>query len=405
MLERREDDGSVAGYHSSTVLMLFALRALGYERQHREIRRALSALRRTYYTDETKRFYHQQTCDGHVWNTALAANALLGAGVKPEHPAIKGSVHYLLEKQHSRSGDWLRNNPVEPGGWGFSSNNTRHPDVDDTVAVLDVLAVCQNHGVKIGQPLQKGIRWLLGMQNDDGGWSAFDRNCNKQWMEKLPANDMERTIVDPSTADITGRVVDFLIRNQVVSPGSRVIHKAIRWLQENQEADGSWYGRWGTTYIYGTWCVLKGLCTAGVSSGDAALQRSKDWLLQIQRGDGGFGESCESALAGTFIPLHISLPSQTSWGLDALLHLYDVEKAPLEKHRLARACQRAARYLLNSGENGVWSEDMPTGTGFPGSLHIRYHIYPRVWPLAALAHYNRTFNQFDGYSHANLERR
>lgn len=384
MLDKREEDGTAAGYHSSTFLVIFALRALGYDQSHPEVQQMLQSLRRSLYVDPETKYCHQQTCDAHVWNTALAVKALLTSGTAPQSQPVRKAIQYLVSKQHFTAGEWVMKNPSQPGGWAFSSNNTTHPDMDDTVACLEAMFPLR---VEYESSWWKGLNWLIGMQNQDGGWSAFEKDCNKRWLEWMPANDMKRAMYDPSTPDITGRVVEFLLRHQVLPLDDTKIHRAIHWLRKHQETDGSWFGRWGTTYIYGTWCVVKALVAAEISSQDQMLQRAKEWLLRIQRTDGGFGESCQSDLQGRFVPLGEGLPTQTAWGLDTLLYLFEVEESHHERFRLSRACQKAANWLLKNADDGTWHEEMPTGSAFPGALHIRYHIYPKVWPLIALNHY------------------
>ncbi|KPV45671.1 hypothetical protein AN477_01820 [Alicyclobacillus ferrooxydans] len=384
VLERRESDGTVAGYHSSTLLVIFALRAFGYGVDHPDIQNMIHALRRALYLEQETGYCHQQTCDAHIWNTALAVNAISATGVRLQTKAVERAIQYLASKQQRNVGEWFLKNPRQPGGWAFSSNNTIHPDIDDTVACLEALYPYREQFEK---SWWIGVNWLLGMQNNDGGWSAFDKNCNRRWLEWIPANDMKRTMCDPSTPDITGRVVEFLIRNHVLPLDDRKIVRALRWIHKHQESDGSWFGRWGTTYIYGTWCAVKALVAAEVASSDHSLSRAKEWLFTIQHLDGSFGESCQSDIQGRFVPVSFGLPSQTAWGLDSLLYLFECEEMAREKEKIWLACEKAVGWLLAHFNGQTWTEDLPTGSAFPGALHIRYHIYPKVWPLIALSHY------------------
>lgn len=383
VLERREADGTVAGYHSSTLLVIFTLRAFGYEENHPDIQNMIHAMRKSLYVSEEAGYGHQQTCDAHVWNTALAVKAIL-ATEELQPIAVENAVCYLASKQQRNFGEWFLKNPRQPGGWAFSSNNTIHPDIDDTVACLEAL---YPYRMQFEKSWWLGVNWLLGMQNKDGGWSAFDKNCNKRWLEWIPANDMKRTMCDPSTPDISGRVVEFLILHHILPIQDQKILRALRWIRKHQESDGSWFGRWGTTYIYGTWCAVKALVAAEVSSCDDSLRRAKEWLLTIQHIDGSFGESCQSDIQGRFVPLEDGLPTQTAWGLETLLYLYKCEEVRTEKRRIWMACEKATHWLLTHSHNHTWIEEMPTGSAFPGVLHIRYHIYPKVWPLIALSHY------------------
>jgi len=388
LYSQRERDGTLAGYHSSTFLFLCAQRAMGLSLLHGEIEPSVRAIRRNWGCPFGDASTHQQTCDAHIWNTALAIPALRQGGVSWQHASLRSAVQYLLAHQQDSHWDWERKGVTLPGGWGFSSNNTRHPDTDDTVACLDALADAPGTHSK---RWLNGIQWLISRQNRDGGWSAFDRNCARQWMERMPANDMRHAITDPSTPDLTARVVELLIRRHVLAATDRSMRRAVRWLVHAQEFDGSWYGRWGTTYVYGTWCVVRALVELqrnhSVASLSGALRRAGDWLLQIQKPDGSFGESCASDELGHYAPFHRGLPSQTAWALDALLCLCEIQSDSTERRRLYHACTRSANWLVDTAQGGTWSETMPTGSAFPGALHIRYHLYPKVWPLVALLHY------------------
>lgn len=381
MWQEREQDGTAAGYHSSTFLILLAYQALA-EPFDQSLQSAVRAIKGNLYVEED--FLHQQTCNGHVWNTALAVTALVQAGSSHHSPSIQKAVNYLLSKQHRAVGEWFVKSSVQPGGWGFSANNTSHPDTDDTVACLEAIYPFRN---RVSQAWWKGVDWLLSMQNHDGGWSAFERNADKWWLESIPANDMKRAMSDPSTPDITGRVVEFLLRFRVLPRDSERIQKGIRWLLRHQQADGSWFGRWGTTYLYGTWCAVKALSQYECTSEDSAIRNAKAWILSIQLDDGSFGESCTSDLEGRYVPMLKGIPSQTSWGLDTLLHLLEMEESPSAQTELREAADKAVNWLIHQSSQGTWDETFPTGSAFPGALHIRYHIYPKVWPLMALSHY------------------
>ena len=394
MLAEREMDGTAAGYHSSTFLLLLALRALGYPTSSSEIQKPLQAMRRNLYElDGRSVVAHQQTCNAHVWNTALALQAFEEAGVGKDSVVLRKGISYLLSRQHSGVGDWLMKSEVQPGGWGFSSNNTLHPDTDDTVSSLKALYPLAHEHREVWS---RGVKWLLAMQNNDGGWSAFEKDSHHQWLEWIPANDMRRSMTDPSTADITGRVIEFLIRCRVVPLDDDIIQRGLRWLIQHQENNGSWFGRWGSTYLYGSWCAVRALAAAEISSTHSVLAKTKKWILSVQNRDGGFGESCESDIKGKYVPLEPGTPTQTAWGLDTILNLMEVEESRREWLRLSRAAHAAAEWLLKSAEFGAWCEEYPTGSAFPGALHIRYHIYPKVWPLMALCHYQRVMESTVG---------
>lgn len=386
--EEREADGTLAGYHSSTFLLLFILQALGYDKKSPQFAVPLQALHSNLYRFSNPERAHQQTCNSHVWNTALAVNTLQSTRMAPHSLTLRKGIHYLQSKQHNSA-----NRLLHSGCWGFSNDNTSHPDLDDTVAALKALHV---PGREHESRWQQGAQWVLSMQNRDGGWAAFERNCHKQWLEWLPANDMRRAMSDPSTADITGTVLEFLLRYGVVPADDERVIRAIEWLCDHQEKDGSWFGRWGITYIYGTWSAIRGLTAAPSSCHQSHLKRAKLWLLSIQRSDGSFGESCDSDLQGAYTALGQGVPTQTAWGLDALVHLLEAEEGSDDHRQLLRAADLASRWLLESGADGRWSDSIPTGSAFPGALHIWYHIYPKVWPLTALVHYRDFLMKSEG---------
>ncbi|GLG02325.1 squalene--hopene cyclase [Alicyclobacillus hesperidum subsp. aegles] len=380
-------DGTLAGYHSSTWLSLFALHALGIDFDAPIIRCAIASMRQNLIVEEHSGYAHQQTTNAHIWNTALACRVLLDAGIPESHPQLQKAKSYLLAKQQVE-----RRTGRPDGGWGFSSNNENHPDCDDTVACLDALrGFMQPSAI----PINQGVSFLLSMQNRDGGWSAFEHNCDKRWLERLPANDMRRAMCDPSTADITGRVVAFLLRRRVLSPTDSSIKRAIAWLQANQLRDGSWYGRWGTTYLYGTWCAVQALVAANLPASSPSLMRALRWLLSVQKADGSFGERCESDMLGRYSPAFTGQPTQTAWGLDALLHLYDCTTDTAVKSAIYRAASMAVNWLLDHRTADGWFDTCPNGSAFPGALYITYHIYPKMWPTSALLHFQRSIEGKD----------
>ncbi len=374
ILREREADGTVAGYHSSTFLMLLAIRALGKSREL-PYDAILTAQKRNRIVDPQSGFVHQQTCNAHVWNTALSIGGLVDAGMRGDAPSIKRAVEYLAAKQHTC------------GAWGYSDNNTMHPDTDDTVACLDALA---RTGRMPTRAFERGVTWLLSMQKQDGGWAAFERDSDKRWLERIPANDMKRAMHDPSTPDITARVVEFVLKHRVVGVDDERVVQALSWLKRHQEPDGSWYGRWGNTYLYGSWCAVKALAAAGLLNTDMGT-KVKRWLLSVQLPDGSFGESCDSDALGRFVPTETGVPTQTAWALDTLLYLAERGERTNTLDELGFAAHRAASWLMAARAPDGWHEDVPSGTAFPGALYIRYHIYPKVWPLVALSHYHRIF--------------
>ncbi|MCY0869620.1 MAG: squalene--hopene cyclase, partial [Firmicutes bacterium] len=257
---------------------------------------------------------------------------------------------------------------------------------DDTIACLTALAPAP-HGR--ADAWQRGLSWLTSMQNTDGGFAAFDRGVTRRWLDYIPANDMAQAISDVSTPDLTARALEFLVAVARLPSADRQVRRARHRLLRMQERDGSFYGRWGNTYIYGTWCALRALsCFADA---DAALERACRWLLSIQLPDGAFGEAHTSDVSRGFRPRAGGLLTQTAWALDGLVAaMSGACSRALEarlRHDLLRACRRAARWVCNWGSSQGWTESIPTGSAFAGALYIRYHIYPKVWPLMALCRY------------------
>lgn len=376
-LARTEIDGTLYCYFSSTFFMIFALLALGYEPRHPVITKAVSGLKKMVcYTGVD---YHQQEVTSAIWDTALITYALQEAGILYSHPAINKAAAFLLAKQQTRYGDWqVHNHQGHPGGWGFSRTNTINPDVDDTDYALRALCHPAAHYPEtLGEAWKAGLQWLLSMQNSDGGWAAFEKNTNKKWLSFLPIPDAQPVLTDPSAADITGRLVEFF-SNYAGQGSSSHVRKGVEFLLQNQEANGSWYGRWGIAYIYGTWAAVTGLVAAGVSPGHQAIQQAVQWLLSVQNPDGGWGESCLSDVEKKYIPLGLSTPSQTAWALDAL-----IAAGLRDTPAVTRGIETL---LLLTADTGVAST-YPTGEGLPGGAYILYHSYRYVWPLVTFAHY------------------
>ncbi|MFN0628196.1 prenyltransferase/squalene oxidase repeat-containing protein, partial [Bacillus anthracis] len=288
---------------------------------------------------------------------------------------------YLLKKQHTKKADWSVHAPaLTPGGWGFSDVNTTIPDIDDTTAVLRALA--RSRGNKnIDNAWKKGGNWIKGLQNNDGGWGAFEKGVTSKLLAKLPIENASDMITDPSTPDITGRVLEFFGTYAQNELPEKQIQRAINWLMNVQEENGSWYGKWGICYLYGTWAVMTGLRSLGIPSSNPSLTRAASWLEHIQHEDGGWGESCHSSVEKRFVTLPFSTPSQTAWALDALISYYDTETPAIRK---------GVSYLLS---NPYVNERYPTGTGLPGAFYIRYHSYAHIYPLLTLAHYIKKYRK------------
>ena len=314
-----------------------------------------------------------------VWDTSLSAYALAQAGLPPDDPILSRSASWLMAKQCRSPGDWVVRNPVPPGGWFFEFRNQPYPDVDDTCMALMALQHARSPAAEDQQlAISRGLRWMLGMQNEDGGWGSFDRGNDKQWLTHVPFAD-HNAMIDPSTADITGRVLECLGHLGGFTPRQLVVERAIRFLRNQQEVDGCWYGRWGVNYIYGTAHVLRGLLLVGENMDEPYVRRAASWLEAHQNADGGWGESIASYDEPRRRGQGDSSASQTAW---ALMGLIAAGRAS------GSAVRRGIRHLLDrQTDDGTWEDTAWTGTGFPQVFYLRYHLYAHYFPMMALAQY------------------
>jgi len=293
------------------------------------------------------------------------------------------SGRWLLSKEiQNPNGDWRHKNPEgKAGGWAFEFLNEYFPDTDDTIEVLTALHLLSIPTAEKKGAFDRGLAWLLSMQNDDGGFGAFDKNNDLELVNKIPFSD-HGACLDPSTPDITGRVLELLCKLRDNGPA---IKKIINYLKNSQEKFGGWYGRWGVNYIYGTWAVLTGLNGLGEKNPlKKQTEKACDWLESIQNADGGFSESPESYTTKQFKPYPKSTSSQTAWAVMGLI-AGGRAKFPV--------VQKAIQFLIDHCENGTWDENYFTGTGFPGHFYIRYHGYRYYFPLLALARYRKALEK------------
>ncbi len=377
-----------------------AFKALGYPNNAPEIRRPFEALkgfqqlyksaehlpglpneRRIKSIPDVKIVIHQQCCISPVWDTPWSLMALLDSGVPADAPPLLKAARWLISRQITDfKGDWAVKNPkAEPGCWSFEFKNDYFPDVDDTIEIAAVLQRIALPDKEKEEPIRKAMSWLLSMQNDDGGWGAFDKNQKCTVVNKIPFSD-HNACLDPSSPDITGRMIE-LLASRGMTANDLPVKRAIEYLMKTQEPFGGWFARWGINYIYGTWCVLTGLAELGWSPAGTAMKKAVRWLKQIQNEDGGFGESPESYPRGTYVRWKESVPSQTAWALMALIAAGEARSVE---------ARRAAKFLMDRlTPAGTWEEEAYTGTGFPGHFYIRYHGYRQFFPLLALARYNR----------------
>ncbi len=348
--------------------------ALGYAADHPDAQIAWASVRKLLVVTEDRAYC--QPCLSPIWDTGLAGHAL----AEMEHAAtspVADACAWLAARQVTKfRGDWALTRPnVTPGGWAFQYENAHYPDVDDTALVAMLLH--RNGAAAHAAPIERARKWVLGMQSRNGGWGAFDADNDHDFLNHIPFAD-HGALLDPPTADVTARCVSFLA--QIGQPvGDRAMVQAIAYLRREQEPDGSWFGRWGTNYIYGTWSVLCALNAAGVPHHDEAIRRAVQWLLSCQRSDGGWGEDEESyadAPAGFYKQ---STPSQTAWALLGLMAAGEVEHPALAS---------GVAYLMRTQRpDGEWDEAAYTAVGFPRVFYLRYHGYRLFFPLLALARY------------------
>ncbi|HWV53554.1 MAG TPA: squalene--hopene cyclase [Pseudorhodoplanes sp.] len=324
-----------------------------------------------------------QPCVSPVWDTALTAHTMLEAGSDQAKAAAKAGLDWLIPRQVlDVKGDWAEQRPdVRPGGWAFQYNNAYYPDLDDTAVVamamnrFEASASTQNYDPAVARARE----WVLGLQSKDGGWAAFDADNTYSYLNNIPFSD-HGALLDPPTEDVTARCISMLAQLPQDEQSRQAIARGIEYLRKTQLEDGSWYGRWGLNYIYGTWSCLCALNVAGLDPNDDMMQRAADWLLSIQNSDGGWGEDGASYKLDYkgFEPAP-STASQTAWALLALMAAGKVDHPQV---------QRGVRYLLdNQNGEGLWDEERFTATGFPRVFYLRYHGYRKFFPLWAVARY------------------
>jgi squalene-hopene/tetraprenyl-beta-curcumene cyclase len=322
-----------------------------------------------------------QPCVSPVWDTALSCLALDEEGSGDGRAATLRAFEWLRPLQLlEHDGDWRERRPQLPGGgWAFQFNNGYYPDLDDTAAVAWAMHAAPQRERYCGM-LTRALDWLVGMQSRNGGFASFDVDGTCYYLNEIPFAD-HGALLDPPTADVTARVVTVLAR--VGREQDRTaLARAIDYLRAEQEADGSWFGRWGTNYIYGTWSVLVGLAAAGIGAEDPAVARAVSWLISCQQADGGWGESNDSYLDSDLAGRGLgSTPYQTAWALLALMAAGSADAAVL---------RRGVQFLLRTQrDNGLWDHPSYTAPGFPRVFYLRYHGYCAYFPLWALARYRR----------------
>ncbi len=384
MVERFEGSDGLAAIFPAMLNSIIALKALGYKQDHPTLRREWAELKRLQH--ETENDVRIEPCFSPVWDTAIVLISLAESGLPPTHPRLQQAAEWLMGKEIRFRGDWKHKNParVEPSGWVFEYANQWNPDVDDTAMVLLALRKIptQDPG-KRDECFQRGLKWMMTFQCRDGGWAAFDKDCTKNILEKVPFAD-HNAMLDPECADITARILE-LLGYEGWNPSHHQVQDALKFLKEHQEADGSWYGRWGVNYIYGTWQSLRGMRAFNWDMTEEWLQRGRAWLESVQHEDGGWGERCNTYDDPVFKGKGPSTASQTAWAVMGLCAFDDPENPALI---------RGVDYLLKTqNQDGSWSEEETTGTGFPKVFYLKYDMYRNAWPLLALATYRQIWEK------------
>ena len=381
ILDHTRNSDGLGAIYPSMMYLIMALDALGYPRDHPDLIQAI----RQYegLLTETPDAFYFQPCVSPVWDTSIAMFALgeMGA-VAPA--AMRRGADWFIAKEIRRRGDWSVKRPdLEPSGWAFEFANEHYPDIDDTAMVLLAMQHAQASDPAAQERCERrAVSWLVGMQSGDGGWAAFDADNNWAFLNRVPFAD-HNAMLDPSCPDITGRVLEALCRRgfKLSDPP---IEKGVGFLLETQERDGSWYGRWGVNYLYGTFLALRGLRAAQDPGASKAVWKAGKWIVSVQHEDGGWGESCASYNEGRFVPAP-STPSQTAW---ALLGLIAAGQGDTE------ALTRGVRHLVDTQKpDGTWDEHLATGTGFPNVFYLRYTLYRNYFPLLALTQARRAIEE------------
>lgn len=379
-LARLEASDGLGAIFPPIVNTVLALRCLGYADDHPTVLAQLAQLDRlAIEDDETLRL---QPCLSPVWDTAIALHTLVASGIDPQDRRMLRAGSWLLDKECTRLGDWSAKvaNP-RPGGWFFEYENAFYPDTDDTAQVLTALASLRfpraGDEDRRRAAIHRGLDWLLAMQNGDGGFGAFDRECTYELLTFVPFAD-HNAMIDPSCEDITGRALETFAKLGL--PESHpAVRKASAFLLQKRGTDGTWYGRWGTNYLYGTWLATWGLTRGTIDESDPVASQSADWVRSVQNDDGGWGESQLSYDDPTQKGRGVSTASQTAWALMTLFAAGDFESVSV---------RRGIGYLLATQlPTGAWYDEAWTGTGFPRVFYLRYHLYAVYFPLLALATY------------------
>ena len=381
--ERLNGEDGLGAIFPAMVNALLVYDALGYSHDHPNYRTARGSIEKLLIVKDDEAYC--QPCLSPVWDTALSTHALMEVGGTEAEASAERALEWLKPLQVLDTvGDWAESRPgIRPGGWAFQYANPHYPDTDDTAVV--VMAMDRSLGRapqadnSYREAIERGREWIVGMQSKNGGWGAFDADNTYEYLNQIPFSD-HGALLDPPTADVSARCVSMLAQLGERRGQSYVLDNAISYLERTQEKDGSWYGRWGMNYVYGTWSVLCALNAAGVDPASSVVRKAANWLLSIQNPDGGWGEAGDSYKMDykAYEPAP-STASQTAWALMGLMAAGEVDHP---------AVQKGIAYLASSqGSDGFWNEKHFTATGFPRVFYLRYHGYSKFFPMWALARY------------------
>lgn len=402
IIRRQEADGCWAGIQPPWIYALMALRFEGYALDHPVLAKGWRCFDEPWAVEEPEGIY-LQACTSPVWDTLLTQLAYLDCGLGMGQPEFDRSLDWILDQQIRSVGDWKMKSPeLEPGGWAFEYENDYYPDLDDAAVAMIVLARLQPEdpalAARVRQALERATQWVVGMRSSNGAWAAFDKDNNERLVSLIPFCDFGEAL-DPPSVDVTAHVVEAL-GYQGRDLSDPVVSRAVDYIRAEQEADGSWFGRWGVNHIYGTAAVLPALEKVGENMQADYVVKACDWLVDKQNADGGWGETCASYMDDALRGRGDSTASQTAWALLALVAQGG------EQYR--DSLERGARYLLSTQrKDGTWDEAAFTGTGFPGygggartdlqrestlpqgrelsrGFMLRYHMYRHYFPLMAL---------------------
>ncbi len=401
MLERFEKSDGLGAIYPAMLNSIVALRCLDYSFDDPQMIRAMDEFEKLGIDcpegtpDYPAPTFRMQPCFPPVWDTAQAMYALGEAGVNRKDPRMLKAADWILSKEVRTKGDWAEKvKNVEPGGWYFEFNNEFYPDVDDTGQVLMALNCVDNPRERYQYEVcQRAIHWVWAMQCKNGGWASFDKDNTKMIFQYIPFAD-HNAMLDPPTVDITGRMLEMLAQYGYTRKDPRV-EKAVQFILKEQEPDGSWFGRWGVNYLYGTFLVLRGLEAMGMWNHEPAVQQAAEWIRMVQNSDGGWGETCGTYDDPNQRGIGPSTPSQTAWAILGLLAAGDTRSDSVAK---------GVRWLIErQHKDGGWDELVPgrngesyyTGTGFPRVFYLGYHLYKQYFPLLALTTYRRAMERGD----------